>query len=329
MTRRNEILRATALASEVQAAVPSENRSGFDITQAVMNRDVPVLYRPLKGLWGATVTVDEDLKGILVTSKLDLHVQRFTLAHELGHVLLGHQSSFDAVNSIGFSGRFGPSQKPTEEIAADTFASELLGHKNVIRPIIKRHGWSKPQLGDPSTVYQLALRLGVSYSAACWVLVNHNIITSHQAREMQKKKPRELKLLVTPEALLTNSWADTWRLSEADSGLRIEAGPDDIFSVELCDRANSGYLWELVDTGPEGQVVDERYPSDEFDTPLVRRIIYVRFQQPGQHQLIFEHRRPWNAAKIGKIDIHTDNYGKELGGLSRRERLASLQAEIE
>jgi len=329
VNRRLEILRATALASEVQAAVPIANRSGFDIHQAVMDRDLPVLYRPLKGLWGATVTVDEDLQGILVTSKLGLHVQRFTLAHELGHVLLGHQNSFDAENSIGFAGRFGSPQRPVQEIAADTFASELLGHQNLLAPLAKRHKWNKAQLADPLNVYQMALRLGVSFQATCWMLASRNVITRGHATALQKMKPREFKLQLAPESLLTNSWADTWRLTEADSGLFIEAGPDDIFGIELRDKAVSGYLWQLVDAGPNSEIVDERCPNFGPEAPAASRVVYVRFQCPGRHELIFEHRRPWSSAQIGTIDIHTENYGKELGGLSRRERFAALQAENE
>ena len=33
---------------------------------------------------------------------------------------------------------------------------------------MKRQGWTRDNLTDPVTVYQLSLRLGTSYSATCY-----------------------------------------------------------------------------------------------------------------------------------------------------------------
>src|SRR6266571_5624987 len=98
-SRREELLRATREAARVLDNFPVGDRSSFDIVGAVTALDIPLIFRPLKKLWGATISVGNE-KGVLITTVLDLHVQRFTLAHELGHVLLGHQLSLD--ESIGF-----------------------------------------------------------------------------------------------------------------------------------------------------------------------------------------------------------------------------------
>ncbi len=86
MTKRDEILRATGEAANVLAEFGVGNRTSFDIVGTVLALGIPLLFRPLNGLWGAAITVDEGHKGVIVTTKLGLQVQRFTLAHELGHL---------------------------------------------------------------------------------------------------------------------------------------------------------------------------------------------------------------------------------------------------
>lgn len=324
--RRNEILRATKEAAHVALKFPVTQRTSFDIVGAVSEMGIPLMFRPLKGLWGATVTVDDEAQGILVTSKLDLHVQRFTLAHELGHIQLGHKVSFD--ETIGFTGRFGASSRPVEEIAADTFASELLAPKALMQQISAQHKWTRDALTDPKNVYQLSLRLGVSFPAACWALASHSVITEPRARTLQDQPVKDLKHATAPAALLSNPWANVWNLSEADSGTLIEAGPDDIFAVCLVDHSSSGYLWQLVDTSEAARVLEETtaHASEKYGAHNPRTI-FLHFEKPGRHQLVFAHRRPWNNQELARIDILIEDYGKELGGFARRAREAALVVE--
>ena len=110
MTRRSEILHAVREAATVLAESPTSARTSFDVIGAVAERNIPLLFRPLDKLWGAFITVNGEERGIIVTTKLGLSVQRFTVAHELGHLLLGHQSSLDEM--VGFEGRNAPASRP-------------------------------------------------------------------------------------------------------------------------------------------------------------------------------------------------------------------------
>lgn len=323
MTRRDEMLRAVSEAATVLAQSPNGARTSVDIIGTVTKRNIPLLFRPLDKLWGAFITVNGEARGIIVTSTLGLPVQRFTLAHELGHLLLGHQSSFD--ETIGFAGRNAPTSRPTQEAAADTFASELLAPKPLLLASAKRHGWNKDQLHRPDTIYQLALRLGISFQAACWALVTAKVLTRREASRLQATPVKDLKRALAPAASITNSWADVWALTEADSGTFLEAGPDDLFAVQIRDHASAGYVWRLVDANEDVEIVGERPPDlDHAYGAPTTRVLYVRFKARRVHHLVFEHARPWSRATLARIDIDIDGHGKERDGWARRARLDAL-----
>ena len=53
---REEVLEATKEAARVLNRFPVGSRTSFDIIRAVTELEIPLVFRPLKGLWGATVT---------------------------------------------------------------------------------------------------------------------------------------------------------------------------------------------------------------------------------------------------------------------------------
>ncbi len=323
MTRRSEILRAVSEAANVLAASPTGTRTSFDVIGTVAERNIPLLFRPLDGLWGAFITINQQERGIIVTTKLGLPVQRFTVAHELGHLLLGHGMSLD--RTVGFAGRNAPASRPIQEAAADTFAAELLAPKNLLLASARRHGWTEAKLHQPDNIYQLSLRLGISYQAACWGLATCGVLTRPEATRLQAKTVKELKRALAPAPLITNSWADVWGLTAADSDTFLEAGSDDLFAVQVQDHASAGYVWRLVETNAEAEVVDERPPDLEHGYGArSARVLFVRFRSPGVHHLVFEHIRPWSRTTLARIEIDIDGHGKERDGWARRTKTAAL-----
>ena len=322
MDRRSEILRATGEAARILARFPNRNRTSFDIIGAVTDMNIPLLFRPLENLLGTVVAIG-DVRGIMITTKRELHVQRFTLAHELGHMLLGHQLSLD--RTIEISGRNAPASRPTEELAADTFASELLGPKQLVLESARRQGWNKQKLHRPDHIYQLSLRLGISYEATCWALVTSNVLSRAEARRFQAEPVKDRKLTLAPADLITNSWANVWALTRTDAGTFLEAGPDDLFAVHLQDHASAGYLWQLVDDGSNAEIVGEQCTNlDHAYGESTSRVMYIRFNAPGVYQLVFEHVRPWSGATLDHIKIDIDGYGKEREGFARRAKIEAL-----
>ena len=322
MSTRDELLEATSEAARLLDRFPVRNRTSFDVVGVFSELEIPLRFRPLNKLWGACIRVDGGPPGVLVTTVLDLAVQRFTLAHELGHVLLGHEFSLD--ETVGFRGQLGPSSRPAQERAADTFASELLAPRSLLLAASKRRGWTRKALTDPLNIYQLALRLGVSYQAACWSLAGQGVLPRAAVTRLSEQTVKDLKLATASEELITDSWANVWKLGDADSGSYLEAGPNDLFAVELSDNASAGFLWQLVDAGPAAEIVGERTELSPTYGEASSRTVWLRLGEPGTHRLTFEHRRRWNDESIAHIDIAIQNHGKESGGRSRRAREAAL-----
>ena len=319
MTRREEILRAVSKAATLFAEAPSGARTSFDIIGAVSDRNIPLVFRPLDKLWGAFVSVNEKECGIIVTTKLPLSVQRFTMAHELGHMVLGHQSSFD--EKIGFAGRHSPMSRPDQEAAADTFASELLAPKRLGLNAARRHGWTRDKLHQAANIYQLSLRLGISYEAACWALVAWKVLVPHEAVRLRGTEVRALKRSLAPESFITNSWADVWALTTADRESYLEAGSEDLFAIHVQDHASAGYVWRLVDVDENVEMVGERSSSLRHAYGgRSSRVLYLRFRNPGVHHLVFEHIRPWSGESLEHIEIDIDGHGKEREGMPRRAK---------
>ena len=326
MSKRDEVLRGISEAAKVLAKPPAADaeRTSFDVIGAIVDRHIPLLFRPLDKLWGAFVNAGAQ-KGIIVTSKLPLSVQRFTLAHELGHLLLGHEYSLD--DTVEFAGRHAQVWKDPQEAGADAFAAELLASKQLVSRAAKRHRWTKAELNKPETIYQLSLRLGISYKAACWALVTAHILRRIEAEQLQETVVKGIKTSLMPPGLPRNSWADVWTLDQADTGTALEAGPDDLFAVGLKDHASAGYIWNLVDAEGDARIVGQHGPDlNHGYGERSPRTIYVEFNAPGIHSLIFEHVRPWSRSTLERIEVHVDDYGKERVGMSRREKHNTLRA---
>lgn len=324
MTSGLETLRGVAEAARVHSQFPRlRQTSSFDVLGLAMELNVPVIFRPLKGLWGATVRVGDNA-GVLVTTNIGRPVQRFTLAHELGHFLLGHRISLD--KTVGFADGWQRSPSRPEEVGADAFASELLASRDLIRAVCQQHKWTQRSLGDARRVYQLSLRIGVSYTATCWALGNNQIIPKNLAAKLADVTLQSVKQGIVSSEFLQDSWADVWELMPTDSETSIEAGPFDVFVLNLEEQASGGYLW-LTARGDAGlRILSEHSEiSPVYGDSSVRKMV-LRFESPDHHRCQIEHKRPWNEETIETFDMRVDTRGKETPGLPRRVRERVLAA---
>lgn len=295
-------------------ALQSGRSSRVDVFEAIIEEGALLLFRPLNKLLGAYLGPPEFARsGILVTTQRDLHVQRFTAAHELGHMVLQHEPSAD--EQVGLWRTEGTD---LQETAADAFASEFMLPRWLYVYHCARRGWKSEHLRDPHTVYQLSLRIGASYEATCYGLLSHKILEGSIVRQLRDHDPKSLKLAaLAGRAELTNSWADVWEITEADGGLSFEGGPDDIVVFRCSERASAGYLWNEEGLREQGFEIladerEERY-NRECGGNVVR-ILVTRVGAPETYRVSIAERRPWLPAHpLAELSMGLDLHGKEAG----------------
>jgi len=334
MARREAILEGAHKAARVheQLGVRAEveKRAGsVDVFGAIIALDTPLIFRPLEGLLGACIPGP----GILISTERPLPIQRFTGAHELGHVALGHDLSLDGEEILTRIGQNSSQVRTPEfEIAADSFASAFLLPKWLLQMHAKRQGWNRGSMGDPNIVYQLSLRVGASYSATCVALERHHIIDAAKREALLGKPRRAVKAELLHGLRVDNFHRDVWLLTERDEGATIEGQPDDLFVLRLSEQSGAGYLWNtngLVESG-FAILSDKReiLPPETAIGGPVTRALTARHSEPARGSFALELRRPWlkSGAPLAALRVAYDLQGKEIGlpRISRRHlRLAA------
>ncbi|TMH72223.1 MAG: ImmA/IrrE family metallo-endopeptidase [Betaproteobacteria bacterium] len=327
---RRATLAAARLHRNLGLQAYAEHESGrIDVFDAIARLGVPLIFKPLEGLLGSYLS--DPTPGILVTTKQPLNVQRFTAAHELGHHQLRHKPSFDDETVISRTPFNLRREDDAQETEAEAFAAAFLLPRWLVGRHCERQGWDDEALHRPEIVYQLALRTGTSYTAACWTLHRYNILTPTAASQMADIEPRRIKQILLGEFRPHDDFGDVWLLTERDAGMRIEGGPSDHFVMRLPEHSAAGYLWELEE--PPGDafkvVSDGREDIDSEEIvggPTTRRIITQSLRRHTGAVRLSE-RRPWQPTKpLAAFSMDYDLTGAELEGWSRAERRYRLEA---
>jgi Zn-dependent peptidase ImmA (M78 family) len=144
----------------------------------------PVLVETIARNLGATIAYrdfDEDVSGLLVRQGSSAVIgvaknqsqerQRFTIAHELGHLLLheGQEVHVDKLFRINFRSKASSTAEDVQEIEANTFAANLLMPRTFL---IKDAAKLDLDFEDQGHVQSLALRYEVSAQAMTFRLLN-------------------------------------------------------------------------------------------------------------------------------------------------------------
>ena len=140
-----------------------ETKLGLDVVVEAYEGD------PLSG---AAIT-DRSFPLLFVNAAHPLPRSLFTLAHELGHVLAGHDGSTITLDRE-LSG------STDDERIANAFAANFLMPEDIVRTTIKRQGRQYP------TLVQLAYRLSVSFESLIYRLHNLGEINA-QGRDQLKR----------------------------------------------------------------------------------------------------------------------------------------------
>jgi hypothetical protein len=307
---RDAVLRGVGGAAEMHDAFRTreayeDGLRAIDVFDAITDLQIPLVFEALDELLGACVRVNSAAVGILVTTRRDLHMQRFTAAHELGHFVLGHEGSLD--REVRMPGH--TSGRDIQEVEADAFAAEFLMPKWLVKAAAQRRTWwGEEPLRDPEVVYQLSLRLAASYEATCWGLASHTFIERDVAQHLvgNGKRLKDIKTRALKGVPLEDPWADVWRLGPGDDGAVLDAGPNDLFIFEADEKAAAGFRWDASSAFTEGFVlVDD---TSSFDEQVVggasRRRLVFQAKQQGKCSLRLSQRRSFERAAAAQNAFH-------------------------
>lgn len=257
--RATEIYQETGL----RARIEQDGYTRVDPFLVAGRHGIPVLLRPMDKLLGAFIR--DEVSGILINSERPAGLIHMTCAHELGHYFLGHHTMADD------SMDFGPGAD-LRELEADWFAYQLLAPRLLIANVMRRKGLSIQSLKNPLEMYQLALRLGISYSAAAWSMVRQGLMSNDAARSLLVVTPSAIKQSLLGERPL-DPRKDVWLLDERDRGSVIEPRHDDQIVLRLGSQSSSGYLWSVDELVSEGFVVRPR-PSNISNASDIGSIVF-------------------------------------------------------
>ena len=299
-----------------------------DVFGAIDKLGATLMFQPLDKLLGAYVPAEEP--GILITTQRTLPVQRFTGAHELGHLYMRHQPSLDDEGILRRAPFDSRSHLGQQEHEADAFASMFLAPAWLLALIVQRQGWAPQALGLPATVYQLSLRLGTSYSATVYVLERHKAISRQQRERLLSVEPKEIKQHLL-EGYEPPDWrSDVWLLTDRDEGVFIEGGRHDLFVVRLRENSSAGYLWDFEALKAAGfaLVADDQEVDDPslVGSSLTRRVT-ARSNQRTHGELRLQESRPWLPHKpLHELHLRYDLRGPEQPGMWEPDLMRVLQA---
>ena len=321
MTWREAVLEgaqsAARLHERLNVRAQVEARTGsIDVFGAIIALDTPLIFRPLQGLLGACIPGP----GIIISTERPLPIQRFTGAHELGHVELGHDISLDGeeiLTRIGHNS--GQARLDDLEVAADSFASTFLLPKWLLQMHARRQAWNRASMANPHFVYQLSLRVGASYQATCVALERHDIIDAGTREALLAKPRRTIKAELLDGVEIDNFFPDVWLLTERDENSTIEGQPDDVFVLRLAEQGGAGYLWTTAGLVESGFAIlrDQREippPSVAIGGPVTRALT-ARRSEPAKGSFSLELRRPWlkTGVPLAALRVAYDLQGKEVG----------------
>ena len=335
MARRDDILNAIYEADRLHKQHDTEARAKrgegrIDVFGMLVNRDIPVMFRPLKNLLGAYI--DDPDQGVMVTTQRQLPVQRFTAAHELGHAALGHEASLDEEEILTRALFVTASNYDPREIQANAFATELLTPAWLIVLHMNRQAWKRENLTDPIVVYQLALRMGSSYSATCYALAECNGIDRPTRDKLLKVKPKTIKQSLAKPYEPGSWYGDVWLVTERDSGMVLEGSRSDLVVLKFQEHASSGYVWQFGDLADAGLAIreDGRAASSgkQHIGGIVFRNVIAEAQDGASGHVNLREMRPWQPAgkPLNSLELDVDLSGPVPAGLLPKQREALQEA---
>lgn len=219
----------TALEYRLRNGLPLD--SPCDIYELIAQQGVELRFMEVKSLEGFYLS-DGTAGRIEVCAYRPSGLQHFTAAHELGHHVFGHGSTFDV--QLDYAGRF--SAVSSEERLAELFARYLLMPRRAVYRGFKNIGADLKKLTG-TDIYRVASWLGVGYASLIhqmrWSL---ELLDQVQFEAVIREQPQEIKQTLAPDAGRIGR-AELWPAHPSWDGSRIHAEVGDILTGVESDNS--------------------------------------------------------------------------------------------
>lgn len=233
-----EARKAARAAMRALSDLDIDSSRPIDPFEAINRLQIELHFHPLSDLLG--VIIPGDNPGILINSDRPASVQRFTAAHEIGHWYL-HQ------DDLAMDGREeieGNPRSPRER-EAQVFASHFLMPLDLLYRTAFAHGIRKGGDVTPTSVYELARDMHVSYQAGVRQLFNCGFITTRMRAQLLKVQPSTAKKSLTDGRKPANPRGDVWLLKDVgDGSVDVDVLVGDEIVVALAENPSTGYFWK-------------------------------------------------------------------------------------
>lgn len=275
MTRAQLVTAGSGAALQAHRVYGVDRQRRVEVFEILQHAATEVFFRPMKRVCGAYLPTNGEIPGVLINSNMPLGRQRFTAAHEFGHLFLKHSViSLDQVVGISFEER---KNWTDEENIAETFAAFFLMPSGLVETSLRELNASEL---TAETVYLLSLKMGTSYLATVNHMQTLKKLTSAQAAAFRKIQPKTIKASISSHVA---SRHDVWKLDEHWNGQPVYAAVEDTIVVQLSEIPTSGYTWMWRKDPQSLRVLQDGFadePTEEIGGARIRELVMTVLPRP-------------------------------------------------
>lgn len=289
MTQAQLVTAASGAALLAHRRYNVDRQRRVDVFDVLRTAASEVFFRPLRKVCGAYVPRDGPVPAVLINSNMSLSRQRYTAAHEFGHLFLRHTVvSLDKVVGISFEER---KNWTDEENIAETFAAFFLMPTGLVEASLRE---LRASAITQETAYLLSLKMGTSYLATVNHLQTLKKLGHSQAAALRKIQPKTIKAGISPHVA---SRHDVWILDEHWNGQPIYAAVEDTIVVRLSETPTSGYTWVWQKDPESLRVLRDGFadePTEGIGGTRVRELVMEVSSDAHAERIDLRRRQPWD-----------------------------------
>lgn len=232
-------LEAMAAADQLHRELAVDVTKPIDIFAVIEDLGIWLGFKPLANVLGVYRT--EGSGGVLITTRRDTSVQRYTAAHELGHWRLDTDDS----GAIDDDSTIYGGDPVEREYLAQAFAAYFLMPPPAVFAAIGRLGLTGEL--SPSRVYAVSRELGASYEATVRHLHRLGMYDYRRQGELLSVPRLNAVTELAHGMRPLDGRADVWIVDERWNGQRLSVTERDQVVISLPESPSTGSRWMSVD----------------------------------------------------------------------------------